>query len=35
MELLKSEYFRDFLSGSISGSIGVIIGHPCDTLKVN
>jgi hypothetical protein len=34
MNLLKTEYYRDFLSGTISGSIGVFIGHPCDTLKV-
>jgi len=34
-EILRSDYFRDFLSGVISGSVGVLVSHPFDTIKVN
>jgi hypothetical protein len=33
-ELFRSDYFRDFISGVISGSVGVIVSHPFDTIKV-
>jgi hypothetical protein len=34
MDILKSDFFRDFTSGQISGSVGVLVSHPFDTIKV-
>jgi hypothetical protein len=29
-----NQWFIDFLSGSVSGMLGTIFGHPLDTIKV-